>query len=699
NYAQAVAVLPSGAVVAAGYAVRNGLGDVVLASYQNDGTLDSSFGAGGIVRTEITGPGANDAASSVFVQPDGKITSGGTTVTNDSSDFALTRYLPDGSLDPTFGIGGKVTSNFGDRDSIAGIALQTDGKIIAAGSMTPDGGSYRIVVARYLANGDLDPAFGVGGKVATTVGSSSSAGGVALQPDGKIVVVGTSGSDFAVVRYLPDGSLDPSFGTGGEVTTAFRIGPQPPPNPPTQVNGGAVATGLAIEANGTIIVSGTVSSRTLAGRSFAFTTDFALARYLSNGQLDPTFGSGGEVMSHIDESGATSLVVQGDGRIIAAGWNGVRGGYPTYSLVNTDFAMMRFLPDGSLDGSFGTGGQVTTHFGATDRVNAVVLQPDGRILAAGSGNGNVALARYLADGTLDTSFGDQGKVGDFSGYANALALQSDGKVIVAGASTADFILARYTLVNHTYFNGQPGDNTVATFVHNLYRETLGREPDQSGQAYWIGLYTQAASSGTAAAAQDKVVAGFLDSREYRQVLVTGAYYDLLHRAPEASGLAYWSDQLAAGMDVKGLFAQIAGSSEYFAAQGGSATGFVDALYRDLLGRAPEPQGLSYWTKYGTADQHARFENALAFMYSPEGRHILLNGNYGGPPGSVGAPGTPAVGDYALADISGNGWGNLYFQGNLSTSAVDSLFAKLAYTPTDEVIAEMLDMQEYFRGSA
>ena len=223
NYVQAVAVLPSGMAVTAGYAVAGGNGAIVLAGYQNDGTLNAAFGTSGKIRTEILGPGATDAASSVVVQPDGKIIAGGSTITKTSFDFALTRYLTDGSLDPTFGSGGRATSDFGGNDSIASIVLQPDGKIIAAGSTTPDGGSYRMVVARYLANGQLDRTFGNGGEVVTAVGSSSSAAGVTLQPDGKIVVAGTSGNDFALLRYLSDGSLDPAFGTGGEVTTAFPI--------------------------------------------------------------------------------------------------------------------------------------------------------------------------------------------------------------------------------------------------------------------------------------------------------------------------------------------------------------------------------------------------------------------------------------------------------------------------------------------
>ncbi|HQU41918.1 MAG TPA: DUF4214 domain-containing protein, partial [Pirellulales bacterium] len=210
-------------------------------------------------------------------------------------------------------------------------------------------------------------------------------------------------------------------------------------------------------------------------------------------------------------------------------------------------------------------------------------------------------------------------------------------------------------VTATYLNGQPGDNTAATFVHNLYRELLGREPDATGQSFWVGLDTQLAGAGTAASAQHALVAGFLGSPEYRQHLVTGMFRDLLDRAPDAGGLQFWTTVLAAGTDEKNVLAGILGSDEYYADAGKTASGFVHALYRDLLGRAVD-QGSSFWADFFTSPPSflppitslRDFRVALAeiFLSTPEAEHKLLDGNYPGAAGGVGAPGSPALGAYA-----------------------------------------------------
>ena len=255
----------------------------------------------------------------------------------------------------------------------------------------------------------------------------------------------------------------------------------------------------------------------------------------------------------------------------------------------------------------------------------------------------------------------------------------------------------------TYFNGQTGDNTAATFVQNLYRETLGREPDTGGQTYWINVYAQAATSGTAATAQQTVIAGFLGSSAYREHLVAGIYHDFLHRTADAGGLQFWAGKLAAGEDEKNVLAEIVGSDEYFADAGVTAAGFVGALYSDILGRPAEPQGIVFWTSFirpppspPVGTPQLRTEITLAFLSTPEANQKLLNGNYPAAAGSVGAPGTPAVGGDALGDITGNGWDNLYFQGNLNPVAVDTIFTQLqAGAAYDQAIGGMLDRTQYF----
>ena len=248
----------------------------------------------------------------------------------------------------------------------------------------------------------------------------------------------------------------------------------------------------------------------------------------------------------------------------------------------------------------------------------------------------------------------------------------------------------------SYLNGQAGDNTAATFVHNLYRELLGREPDAAGQTFWLNVYSQA---GGAAAARQKVVAGFLDSPEYRQHLVSRIYVDFLHRAVEASGLQFWTGKLAGGLDEKSLLAGVIGSDEYFHNAGNSAAKFVDGLFHDLLGRTGSASDEAYWAGLVHAtDSASLFQIAVEFLSTPEAEHKLLNGGFPGAAGSVGAPGTPAIGAYALADLTGDGWENLYFQGNLSASAVDAAFAGLqAGASYDDALAGLLDSPRYFGG--
>jgi uncharacterized delta-60 repeat protein len=175
------------------------------------GALDPTFGTGGEVTTDF---GGSDSAEAVGIQSDGKIVTAGSTFSGGLQHFVLARYNADGNLDSSFGSGGKVTTDFGGFDAASALVIQPDGRIVAAGR-----GSGDFALARYNADGSLDPTFGSGGKVTTDFGGSDDAFGVALQADGKIVAAGQGGSDFGLARYNADGSLDPTFGSGSRVTT------------------------------------------------------------------------------------------------------------------------------------------------------------------------------------------------------------------------------------------------------------------------------------------------------------------------------------------------------------------------------------------------------------------------------------------------------------------------------------------------
>ena len=381
------------------------------------GDLDPSFGTGGIV---ITSFGGADVASAVVIQPDGKLVVAGRTNIAGNTVFALARYNANGGLDPTFGTGGLVTTDFGSTDQAFAVALQGDGKIVTAGRRGSD-----VIVARHNADGSQDTLFGSNGRVVTNfgVGSTEQALALVLQPDGKIVVAGRSTKngnfDFALARYESNGAVDITFGTAGLVTTDF---------------GGSVdrAFAMALQPDGKLVVVGDADA------------SFALARYNPNGSLDESFGAGGKVITTFGGSDqAAAVILQPDGKIVVAG--------QTDTGLSIDFALVRYMPDGSLDGAFGSGGRVTTNFigNSDDLGSAVALQPDGKIVVGGSSDDNFALARYTPEGVLDSSFGTEGKVTTNLGgedLLHALALQPDGSIVAVGESADRFALARYQAV-------------------------------------------------------------------------------------------------------------------------------------------------------------------------------------------------------------------------------------------------------------
>jgi len=389
------------------------------------GSLDTTFNLTGKVLTDIKTSG--DAAQAVAIQSDGKIVAAGSSSGSGStgSDFALVRYNVDGSLDANFGTGGKVTTDFGTGLDIAkSIAIQADGKIVAAGytNGAAVGGPFGLAMARYNTNGSLDTTFGTGGKVTTSLGTSDIANSIAIQSDGKIIVASTTAAGFGLARYNTNGSLDTTFGTAGKVTTAIY-----------SVPGSDSLSAIVLQSDGKIVAVGAANP----------TFDFAVVRYNSNGSLDATFGVGGKVttdMGGIDSGKA--IAIQSDGKIVAAGTSA------------SGSALVRYNTDGNLDTTFGTGGKVTTlTTGSLEVTYAVVIQGDGKVVTVGTGliggsSGVFSLARYNTNGGLDTTFDTDGKLTTSIGIgpntlAYAAAIQSDGKIVAAGTANGDFALVRY----------------------------------------------------------------------------------------------------------------------------------------------------------------------------------------------------------------------------------------------------------------
>jgi uncharacterized delta-60 repeat protein len=383
--AYALAAQPDGKLVVAGVSGnrRAGLRRMAVARYTARGRLDRSFGVGGKALTSY-GSG-NSGARAVVLQTDGKIVLAGAL---EPDRFALARYTRRGRLDPSFGQGGKVVTRFGAGRSVSqaeALAIQPDGKLIALGEWfrSPLNGPSFIALARYTPRGKLDHSFGHGGKVVTSFGPRSdvSAAALLIRADGKLVVVGeysSPGGSFAVAlaRYAPNGSLDPSFGTDGRVVS--KLG---------DYLGGASAAVLQRDDKIVVDVNNEV-------RSY-------LVRYTVDGKLDSSFGVGGKAVASTRV--LLLLALQRDGKLILAGSVTGRHGRA--------FALHRYTQNGEADSSFGRGGKAFTDFGSPAVANALALRADGKIVVAGTrGFNDFAVACYKSTGRPDGSFGSGGKV-------------------------------------------------------------------------------------------------------------------------------------------------------------------------------------------------------------------------------------------------------------------------------------------------
>jgi uncharacterized delta-60 repeat protein len=393
DIAYAIAIQSDGKLVSGGttYVNNDYTHEDFAVSRQNpDGTLDTTFGVGGLVTTDF--PNRAAVISSVVVQPDGKILVAGGAFPQFTAlgKFTLVRYNPDGSLDGSFGSGGIVSSTFPGVGSYAfALALQPDGKILAAGTAFLEfftGGNSKtdFAIARYNPDGTPDGTFGIHGQLTTDFdGFSDEIFAILVQPDGKLVAVGSAVSsgqfyDFAAVRYLSNGTIDSSFGVGGKVRTDFGN------------NGFDQARAAALQPDGKILAAGfTIYNSGLS-------QPFALARYNGDGSIDSSFDGDGLLQIDFGSFSQTAyeVLLQPDGKILTAG-------YPNTESSDSDFLLARCNPDGSLDPTFGHAGKVRTSFGDLNGgAYGAVLQPDGKIVAAGfnatftANSVEFALARY-----------------------------------------------------------------------------------------------------------------------------------------------------------------------------------------------------------------------------------------------------------------------------------------------------------------
>jgi uncharacterized delta-60 repeat protein len=361
-----------------------------------------------------------------------------------------------GDPDTTFQISGRVhtvingsITHFsfatGEVSGQAAMALQTDAKIVIVGSCKI-GATWDLCLLRYFANGVIDTTFGVSGAVTTDMqGADDFAAGIAIQPDGKIVVAATCENtltittrrDFCVARYTTTGALDSTFSGTGIVRTSFS-------------NFDDVATSMALQYDGKIVVAGYCANNagTFNAQS-TFGIEMCVARYTGSGDLDTSFSGDGTLRTSVGGASASfvrnkvnAVAIASDGKIVLTGsqYVGTASGF-----VDTDLLLVRLLPDGALDTSFSGDGIVTRAWTSWIYGSAVTIQPDGRILIAGYRIGGcgaptecmIAL-RYNESGSQDATFGVSGVVGvDVSAvgtaaYTHSITLQNDGKIVLAG---------------------------------------------------------------------------------------------------------------------------------------------------------------------------------------------------------------------------------------------------------------------------
>lgn len=472
--------------------------------------LDTTFFASGKTNFGF-GNGTTSEANAVAVQADGKVVVAGRTYINGNWDIAIARLWSNGVLDSTFDHDGLLTIDFaGGVDTAYAVAIQPDGKIVVAGETIPTTGSANYAVVRVTNLGVPDPTFGTDGKATVDFqGQNDQARAVALQPDGKIIIVGyavSGAGDWGVLRLTDTGLPDPTFGNNGRVSTDFS-------------NGTDVATGVVVLPDNKIIVAGTAGT--------AEGSDFGLVRYTSLGVLDSSFQNGGKMLIDIDAQSyddVKALAKTADGKLVIGGESRHYSTYPQLTVV-------RCSTDGVLDNTFDDDGKASVTFNSTGNnymgglaVNgageiAVAARIDGRSVTAGFG-----VVRFLNNGKVDSRFGSGGRVNTIFGLgekvANAVTFQPDGKIVVVGTvrGFSDFGVARYNSRGIATANDFDGDGVA----------DLGVYRPSEGMWYLKNSATGANSYVRFGLSTDQPVAGDYDGDGKTDIAVyrpsTGSWY-------------------------------------------------------------------------------------------------------------------------------------------------------------------------------
>lgn len=385
DYGVGAVLQPDGKILTAVNTNGGTNGDFSVVRCLPDGTLDDSFGIGGVVLADRDI--SAERAHALVLQPDGRIVVAGEAQVNGQYDFAVLRLLPDGTPDSTFGINGWTVTDLGSTFEFPNcVALQSDGKIVMAGRVA-DGFNSNFGMARYTTEGELDTLFGVHGIVNTNIRDEDEATSIIIEPDDQIILGGFSSvaasGDFTLVRYNTDGTLDKFFGNGGKVLTDLE-----------NTNGSDFIKALVRQPDGKIIAAGNANNVNIE-----LTSDAGMVRYEEDGDLDMTFGIGGiYIVSLGSKTDIYGIALQPNGKILLTGNSDVMG-------FEKRILLARFRPEGGLDTTFGNQGIITTGFtGDRESASSVLVQPDSKIVVAGAqgsqSNYDLTLIRYIADFVL-----------------------------------------------------------------------------------------------------------------------------------------------------------------------------------------------------------------------------------------------------------------------------------------------------------
>lgn len=616
---------PDGKIILVGDSYSGSSGRFAAARYNSDGSLDTSFDGDGRVTVQGSSTTFGYAAA---LQADGRLLLGGETYnTSGNTDMTTLRFTATGALDTTFDGDGRVQTNFnGGYDATRSLAVQPDGKIVAAGD---NGGSS--LLTRYNTNGSLDTTFG--GSARLTVYGFRGSDSVTVQPDGKILIVGyryngsstdlylepysSKSYDVSVIRYTANGQFDTTFGSYGYIATGVSS------------SANDYGTSLVVQADGKIIVAGYSDDVGVGANIF-------LVRYTSEGRLDTTFGDGGKVITDLgDNEYAQSIALQADGKLVVVGTSGSYG--------NGDFLVVRYNADGTLDSSFGAGGYVTTGINGDDDAEHVAIQADGKIVVAGTTNAgggqlDFALVRYHSNGALDNSDSTAPSI------ISVTPIDESSNVAVASNISVSYSegIARG---NGSIVLREASGTVVATYDAATSSEismsgatlTINPATDLSpGVSYQLqidaGAIKDASGNPAAALTTYNFTTQAATVVDYSS-LVQKFYVAYFGRPADPGGLANMSATLQQAHAPTSLQAFLAAtttnstvlstilsfgnSAESASLYTGGTNEFVTSIFQNVLGRAPQTAGLNFWADSINSGQVTRGEAALRIMAGAE----------------------------------------------------------------------------------